>query len=135
MGEAMSKRILVADDEAHIRRVVSMKLQNAGYEVITAMDGEEALELCVTKVPDLVITDYQMPLMTGLQFCKEMRSRERLKDIPAIMLTARGFDIESQDMIDAGIAQVLAKPFSPRGLLRSVNELLCTVEAAAPAED
>ena len=131
----MSKRILVADDEAHILRVVSMKLQNAGYEVITAMDGEEALELCEAHVPDLIITDFQMPHMTGLEFCKEIRTREKLKDIPAIMLTARGFDIEPEEMIDAGIAQSLAKPFSPRGLLQSANELLDTMDAKVSAEE
>ncbi|RPI59235.1 MAG: response regulator, partial [Planctomycetaceae bacterium] len=68
------KKILVADDEAHILHVVSMKLKNAGYEIITAMDGEEAAELAKAELPDLVITDYQMPIMTGLEFCKSLRT-------------------------------------------------------------
>lgn len=120
----MCKTIVVADDEAHILHVVSMKLRNAGYEVLTSVDGEEALELCLSERPDLLITDYQMPVMTGLELCKELRNCQETKDIPAIMLTARGFDIEPGEMIDAGITAVLAKPFSPREVLKRVNELL-----------
>ena len=120
----MSKKILVADDETHILHVVSMKLRNAGFEVLTAVDGEEALELCVSEHPAMLITDYQMPIMTGMELCKELRSREQTRDIPAIMLTARGFDIEPQEMAEAGISAVLAKPFSPREVLQKVNEFL-----------
>ena len=120
----MSKKILVADDEAHILHVVSMKLTTAGYEVITAVDGEEALELCISEGPDLLITDYQMPLMTGLELCQRLSESEQTRDIPTIMLTARGYDIEPGRMGAAGIATVLGKPFSPRELLAKVNELL-----------
>ena len=126
----MAKRILVADDESHIVLVVSLKLRNAGFEVLTAADGEEAAELCLSERPDLLITDYQMPLMTGLELCRKLRLDERTKSIPAIMLTARGFDIEPQEMIDAGIAAFLAKPFSPRELLARVNDLLGVVPGA-----
>ncbi len=101
-----------------------MKLTNAGYEVITAVDGEEALELCANEKPDLLITDYQMPLISGLELCKRLRSNEATRNIPAIMLTARGFDIEREDMVAAGIMAVLAKPFSPREVLAKVNDLL-----------
>jgi len=128
----MSLKILAVDDEAHILHVVSMKLRNAGYEVITAVDGEEALELAKAERPALVITDYQMPYLSGLEFCKALRADEATRGIPAIMLTARGFDIDAQDMIDAGIAAVLAKPFSPRELLEKVNSLLSESEARAP---
>lgn len=124
MTEAAGKKILVADDEAHILHVVSMKLRNAGFEVLTALDGEEALELAKAEKPDLVITDYQMPIMTGVDFLKGLRACEDTKAIPAIMLTARGFDIESSEMAAAGISAVLAKPFSPREILEKVNELL-----------
>ena len=126
----MSKRIIVADDEAHILHIVSMKLRNAGYEVLTAVDGEEALELCMAEKPDLLITDFQMPLMTGLDLCKELRAHYETKSIPAIMLTARGFDIEPSEMISAGVAAVLAKPFSPREVLGKVTQLLEGAETA-----
>jgi len=127
----VGKKILVADDETHILNVVSMKLRNAGYEVLTAEDGEEALDVCVSEHPDLLITDYQMPLMTGLELCKALRTRPETRDIPAIMLTARGFDIESGEMVEAGIAAVLAKPFSPREVLGQVKGLLSPVSSDA----
>lgn len=125
----MNKRILVADDEAHIVHVVSLKLRNAGFEVVTAADGEEAAELCQVDPPDLLITDYQMPFLTGVELCKRLRQSPQTRSIPAIMLTARGFDIEPQEMIEAGISAVLAKPFSPRELLERVNDLLRASEA------
>lgn len=121
---AVNEKILVADDEAHILHVVSMKLANAGYEVVTAMDGEEALELCLAELPDLVITDYQMPYMTGLELCQRLRENDKTKVTPVLMLTARGFDIESHEMVQAGIKGVLSKPFSPRDMLTKVEELI-----------
>jgi two-component system, OmpR family, alkaline phosphatase synthesis response regulator PhoP len=120
----MGRKILVADDEAHILHVVSLKLRNAGFEVLTAVDGEEAAELCQSELPELLITDYQMPYLTGVELCKQLRKNPATSAIHAILLTARGFDIEPQEMIEAGIAAVLAKPFSPRELLERVNDLL-----------
>jgi len=125
----VSKRIVIADDEAHILRVMSMKLTKGGYEVMMAVDCEEALDLCASEKPDLLIPDYQMPLMSGLELCKRLRSNEQTRNIPAIMLTARGFDIEPAEMVAAGITAVLAKPFSPREVLAKVNDLLDVPEA------
>jgi len=130
----MNARILIADDEAHILHVVSMKLRNAGFEVITAMDGEEALELCKTERPDLLITDFQMPFLSGLDLCKSLRALEETRSIPAMMLTARGFDITPEEMAEARISAVLAKPFSPREVLQKVHDLLADVSEAAPLE-
>jgi DNA-binding response OmpR family regulator len=124
-------KIVVADDETHILHIVSLKLRNAGYDVLTAVDGEEALELCGAERPDLLITDYQMPIMTGLDVCKRLRSQAHTRHIPALMLTARGFDIEPGEMAEAGIAAVLAKPFSPREVLEKVKELLNPAGATA----
>ena len=132
-GVSVADKVLVADDEAHILYVVSMKLRNAGFEVITAQDGEEALEMCLAEQPDMIITDYQMPCMTGLEFCKAFRQKEQGRNIPAIMLTARGFDVEPAEMIEAGIASVLEKPFSPREILARVNELLSENGSASEA--
>ena len=130
----MEKRIIVADDEAHILHIVSMKLRNAGYEIITAMDGEEALELCRSENPDMLITDYQMPYMSGLELCVELRKDDQTRDVPVLMLTARGFDIESDEMREAGISAVLAKPFSPREVLEKVKEMIGDTEAIAATE-
>lgn len=131
----MPRKILVADDEAHIRHIVSTKLSNAGFEVVTATDGEEALEVCLAEKPDMIITDFQMPYMTGVEFCIRLRASERAADapdpgrerpprVPVLMLTARGFDIEPHEMVAAGIVDVLSKPFSPREILARVQQML-----------
>ncbi len=117
-------KVLIADDESHILNVLSLKLKNAGYDVLTAVDGEEALELAREQRPNLIITDYQMPVITGLELCQRLRAEQRTEGIPAIMLTARGFDLEPAEMTAAGIVGVLAKPFSPRQVLGKVDELI-----------
>ena len=127
-------KILVADDETHILHVVTMKLAHAGYEVITAMDGQEALELTLAEKPDMIITDYQMPYMTGLELCTRLRENEQTRDIPVLMLTARGFDIAEHEMAAAGIHDVLSKPFSPREVLRRVQHLLEGDDPDKPTE-
>jgi len=118
------KKILVADDESHILHVVSLKLRNAGFEVVTAVDGLEALELARQERPDLLITDYHMPELSGLELCQRLKQDPATAHIPAIMLTARGYDLESGDTQPSGILRMLSKPFSPRHLLTIVNELL-----------
>lgn len=122
-------RIVVADDEAHIRHIVSTKLQNAGFEVLPAADGEEALELCLAERPALLITDYQMPVLTGLELVQRLRQDERTRDLPVVLLTARGSDLEPSEA-DTGIAVFMSKPFSPRELLERVRGLIA---APAPA--
>ncbi|HEY2587181.1 MAG TPA: response regulator [Tepidisphaeraceae bacterium] len=118
------KTILVVDDESHILNVVSLKLRNAGFRVITASDGQEALDLAGQERPDLVITDYHMPHLSGLELCQRLRQSEATSDIPAIMLTARGYQLEPKDTEQSGIRRMLSKPFSPRNLLATVNEVL-----------
>jgi DNA-binding response OmpR family regulator len=124
------KRVLVVDDEPYIVHVVSMKLRNAGYDVVTAADGEEALELCLAEPPDLLITDCQMPFLSGLELCKELRNHDATKHVTALMLTAREFDVTEADREQAGLAEVLAKPFSPREMLARVHELLAAASTA-----
>lgn len=118
------KTILVADDESHILSVVSLKLQNAGFRVVTARDGREALEAAQHERPDLIITDYHMPEMSGLELCRALKLEPATSNIPAIMLTARGYSLEPQDTEKSGILCMLSKPFSPRQLLATVNEVL-----------
>ena len=118
------KTILVADDETHILHVVSLKLRNAGFKVITARDGQEALEMAQAQHPDLLITDYHMPQLSGLELCQRLKQDARTSDIPAIMLTARGYHLEPRDTEQSGILRMLSKPFSPRHLLSTVNEVL-----------
>ncbi len=127
----MGKRILIADDESHILNVVSLKLSNAGYTVVTASDGQEALEMAFANRPDLLITDYHMPQLSGLELCQKLRLAPETAGIPTIMLTARGYALEPTDMEQNGILKMLTKPFSPRHLLATVNEVLAMSSAAA----
>jgi CheY-like chemotaxis protein len=119
-----NKTILVADDESHILHVVSLKLRNAGFRVLTARDGQEALEIASAEHPDLLITDYHMPQLSGLELCHLLKNAPETRDIPAIMLTARGYHLEPHDTEQSGILRMLSKPFSPRHLLSTVNEVL-----------
>ena len=121
----MSERtILVADDESHILHVVSLKLKNAGYRVLTARDGQEALEIAQQEKPDLLITDYHMPQLSGIELCRKLKADPATSSIPAIMLTARGYELEPADTEQSGILRMLSKPFSPRHLLSTVEEVL-----------
>lgn len=123
-GNDGGKTILVADDESHILNVVSLKLRNAGFRVITARDGEEALELASTEHPDLLITDFHMPGLSGIDLCRRLKQSAATASIPAIMLTARGYNLEAGDTEESGIRHLISKPFSPRELLSTVNEVL-----------
>ncbi len=118
------KTILVADDESHILHVVSLKLRNAGFRVLTARDGQEALEMAQASQPDLLITDYHMPQLSGIELCQRLKQDPATAGIPAIMLTARGYHLEPRDTEQSGILRMLSKPFSPRHLLTTVNEVL-----------
>lgn len=119
-----TKKVLVVDDEVHILHVVSLKLRNAGYEVITARDGREGLEIAQVELPDLIITDFQMPHLSGLELCQRLKQHPDTKDIPAIMLTARGFALEDSVIASTGIQRCLYKPFSPRQVLQEAEEIL-----------
>ncbi len=120
----MKRTILVADDETHILNVVSIKLKNAGFDVVTAEDGAEAYALARSVRPDLVITDYQMPRLSGLELCSKLKADPLTCDTPVIMLTARGFALAEADRTGGNLCQVVAKPFSPRQILACVCELL-----------
>lgn len=116
--------VLIVDDEPHITHVLALKLRNAGFEVITAGDGEEALEAATSRTPAVVITDLQMPYMDGLEFCKALKKQESTQSVPALMLTARGFSLARADIELTNIREVLSKPFSPREILLKVNAIL-----------
>ena len=119
----MTRKVLVADDEAFITNVVARKLQNAGLEVIVAMDGQEAYELAMDERPDFLITDLQMPRMSGLELCARLTA-ELPEPIPTILLTAKGFEIDRSKIGSLPILRVMTKPFSPRKLLANVREAL-----------
>ncbi|MFG0331357.1 MAG: response regulator [Phycisphaerales bacterium] len=118
------RTVLVVDDEAYILHVVSLKLANAGYQVITANDGEEGFELATEHRPDMIITDFQMPYLTGLEMCQRLRAQDATANIPIVMLTARGYALEEDDLESVNIVQCLSKPFSPRELVSCVERAM-----------
>jgi len=120
------KKVLVVDDEIHIVQVVAIKLRNNGFDVTTAENGAIGLELAGEIAPDIVVTDFQMPVMTGLEMVENLREQESTKDIPVIMLTARGFAIEEDQREALKISAFLSKPFSPREVLKTIEETLET---------
>ncbi len=122
----MSRRILVVDDESHILHVLSLKLQNSGFVVDTAVDGEDALHQIATIVPDLIITDLQMPYVNGVELCSRLSERAETADVPVIVLTARGYALGDEAAGLHNVRQVVSKPFSPRTILEQVHRVLGT---------
>jgi two-component system, OmpR family, phosphate regulon response regulator PhoB len=123
--------VLVADDEEDIRALVAFRLERAGYEVITAADGEEALTLATNRLPDLVVLDMMMPKATGLEVTRSLRERDETKDIPVILLTARAQEADVARGYEAGVDVYVKKPFSPQDLQLRVQTLLERRSAAS----
>jgi two-component system, OmpR family, alkaline phosphatase synthesis response regulator PhoP len=124
-----TKTVLVADDEVHIVQVVAIKLRNNGYSVLTAASGTEAWEILSQSPCDALVTDYQMPGMTGVELIEKLRACPATAGMPVIMLTARGFAVDQDQKNRLGLAHCLSKPFSPRELLTSLDEVLASVPA------
>jgi len=118
------KKVLIVDDEIHIVHVVAIKLRNNGYEVVSADNGAEAFELALKEKPNIIVTDFQMPIMTGMQLVEKLRENEQTKDIPVIMLTARSFAISKEEQESLQISGCLSKPFSPKELLGNIEDIL-----------
>jgi DNA-binding response OmpR family regulator len=117
-------KILIAEDERDIRDLIAFTLRFAGYEVITASNGEEALEMAPKVNPDLILMDVRMPRMTGYEACKLMKADPDLKNIPIVFLTARGQESEIQQGLEAGAEEYLLKPFAPDQLTNRVKAIL-----------
>ena len=120
----LTRKVLVVDDEIHIVHVVAIKLRNNGFEVLTAENGAEAYKIACQEKPDVIVTDFQMPAMTGLELVEALRKNAETAGIPVIMLTARGFAIDNEQKEKLHIADCLSKPFSPKELLRTVEDVL-----------
>lgn len=119
-----SKKILAADDEPHILRVVKDKLANAGFTVFTAVNGEEALQTAQREKPDLILLDVMMPKMNGFDVCRALRADPAFAAVPILLLTARGQEVDRKMGLEAGATEYITKPFSPRQLLQTVQEKL-----------
>lgn len=119
----MTQKILIADDEPHMRRLAELSLRKGGYELVTARNGREAVELALGQLPDLIILDMSMPELDGLGALKELKQNAATQNIPVIMLTARGHELARQDAEASGASLFLTKPFSPSQLLAEVRRL------------
>lgn len=114
-------KILIVDDEPMIRRILSTRLNMAGYDVVLANDGEEALTVFKQESPDLIVLDVMMPKLNGLEVCQELR---KSTDIPIIMLTALGDVADRITGLQLGADDYLPKPFSPKELEERINAIL-----------
>ena len=117
-------KILIAEDERDIRDLVAFTLRFAGYEVVVATNGEEAVQMAPQVNPDLILMDVRMPKMTGYEACKVMKANPDIKDIPVVFLTARGQENEIQQGLDVGAEEYLLKPFAPDQLTNRVKAIL-----------
>jgi len=121
----MSKgRILVVDDEIYIVHILDFSLGMEGYEVITALDGEQALERLKKDRPDLIVLDIMMPKLDGYEVCKAIKSNPETRHIPVILLSAKGRNVDQKMGYDVGADDYITKPFSPRKLVERINQLL-----------
>ena len=120
----------VCDDEPHIVLAVSLKFAKAGFRVTSDNNGQSAWESILRDPPQLLITDLQMPLLDGLGLIKKVRAHAELKEIPVILLTAKGFELDEAELqSEYGVQHIICKPFSPRELVAIANSLLGTVVA------
>ena len=116
--------ILVADDDADILSLVLFRLERAGYDVVAAADGDEALRLAVERHPDLAILDVMMPKLTGYDVTREIRKNEATRRMPVILLTARAQEADVTRGFEAGADDYIKKPFSPQELRERVQAIL-----------
>lgn len=124
----MARKILVVDDERHIVRLVEVNLQRAGYDVVTAYDGVEALEKVKADKPDMIVLDVMMPRMDGFEVLQNLQADPESAEIPVIMLTAKAQDADIFKGWQSGVSSYLTKPFNPRELLTFVERIFQSLD-------
>ena len=120
----MPKTVLIVDDEPNILLSVEFLMQREGHEVLTASDGQDALDQLASSRPDLMILEVLMPRKTGFEVCAEVRADPAYSDLPILMLTAKGREAEMNKGMSLGADAYIAKPFSTHELVAKVLELL-----------
>lgn len=123
MVNAQAKSILVAEDNPALAAVIKFNLQQAGHKVTVASNGQEAWSFAQVGRFDFVVTDHQMPIMSGLELCEKLRSEQRYVDTPVLMLTAKALEMDFESIRQRlGISALLSKPFSPSEVVRLVSD-------------
>ena len=117
-------RILVVDDEIYIVHILDFSLGMEGYEVVTALDGEQALAKANEHKPDLIVLDIMMPKMDGYETCKALKENPDTRDIPVILLSAKGRNSDQQAGYDVGAEDYITKPYAAAELLARVQRVL-----------
>src|SRR5438105_14776918 len=130
----MPKKILAVDDERHIVRLVQVNLERAGYEVVTAFDGKDALEKVASERPDLVVLDVMMPYMDGFEVLQTLKKNPNTRDLPVIMLTAKAQDADVFRGWQNGVDCYLTKPFNPMELIAFVKRIFSALEDGGDGE-
>mgnify|MGYP001348428372 CR=1 FL=1 len=121
---AMKPFILIVEDEQALVTLLRYNFEAAGYEVATALDGDEALMAIAERRPDLIVLDWMLPSLSGLEVCRQIRRKAETRDVPVIMLTARGEEADRVRGLDSGADDYVTKPFSPTELVARVRAVL-----------
>jgi len=117
-------KVLVVDDEIYIVHILDFSLGMEGYEVLTALDGEQALEKAKTEQPDLIVLDIMMPKLDGYETCKMLKADDTTKNIPVILLSAKGRNVDQKVGFEVGADDYITKPFSPSKRVERINSIL-----------
>ena len=118
------KKILIVDDRSEVVELVKVTLEGEGYQTIDASDGREALEKIRKEKPDLILLDIVMPKMDGFEVLSKLKKDPKIKEIPIIMLTAKGQKLDQEKGKELGATGYIIKPFSPSALLKRIEEIL-----------
>jgi two-component system phosphate regulon response regulator PhoB len=117
-------KVIVIDDEPFILMMIEDKLRKAKIDVIGLRESSRALDVIKKEVPDLIILDWMMPELSGIELCKMIKADPDVKNIPIFMLTAKGQDSDEQQGFLCGVSRYITKPFSPKSLLEMVQEIV-----------
>ena len=129
-GPSARPRVLVVEDEQALVELLRYNLEQAGFGVSVALDGEEALAAVRDEVPDLILLDWMLPLLSGIEVCRQLRRQTATANLPIIMLTARGEEGDRVRGLDAGADDYVAKPFSPAELVARIRAVLRRIRPA-----
>lgn len=127
-------KVLIVDDETAIVTLLKYNMEREGFKVFTTGDGEEALVLVKEHRPDIIVLDWMLPSMTGIDVCKQLRAVEETKNVPIIMLSARGEESDRIRGLDAGADDYMTKPFSPAELVARVRAVFRRIRPALSAK-